>query len=290
MARVNLQEMVIRRSRREFRVPSTHTPLDQRDNFDVTTLTFTPEEAKAEAARCLDCHEICSLCVGVCPHMALMTYKIDPARFEVPVLAAENGSVEVRATKTYAVDQPLQIAVLTDFCNECGNCETVCPTSGRPYVDKPRLYLDRGDFLAEHDNAFMMFGDSVMQARIDGETHRMAVNGNVEHESPLFAATLDRDTLAVVSAEANDAADGATLWLESAAAMYTLLTRPQGINATPAGVCRSHLGIHDGRASRLHGIALDSSCHTTSVVAGAVVRGRRWEPQRQCPTSRRRHR
>ena len=66
--------------------------------------------------------------------------------------------------------------------------------------------------------------------------------------------------------------------------------RPRGINATPAGVCRSHLGIHDGRASRLHGIALDSSCHTTSVVAGAVVRGRRWEPQRQCPTSRRRHR
>ena len=74
----------------------------------------------------------------------------------------------------------------------------------------------------------MMFGDSVMEARIDGETHRMAVNGNVEYESPLFAATLDRDTLAVVSAEANDAADGATLWLESAAAMYTLLTGLEG--------------------------------------------------------------
>ncbi|NIT94708.1 MAG: hypothetical protein GWM91_04290, partial [Actinobacteria bacterium] len=64
LPRIDLQEMMVRRSRREYRVPVTHTPLDQRDNFDVTMLTYTPEEAMAEAARCLDCHEICSLCVG----------------------------------------------------------------------------------------------------------------------------------------------------------------------------------------------------------------------------------
>ena len=228
MARVDLQEMVIRRSRREYRVPVTTTPLDQRDNFDVTTLTYTAEEAKAEAARCLDCHEICSLCVGVCPNMALMTYEMDPVRFEVPVLTAENGSVKVSDPNTYAVDQPLQIAVLTDFCNECGNCDTACPTSGSPYVDKPRLYLNRHDFLAETDNAFMMFGDSVMEARVGGETHRISVNGVVEYESPAFSATLDRQTLAVLTAEAHDGAAGKTLPLDDAAAMYTLLRGLEG--------------------------------------------------------------
>lgn len=222
--RVNLQEMVVRRSRREYRTPVTYTPLDERDNFDVTTLTYTAAQAKEEAARCLDCHEICSLCVGVCPNMALMTYEIDPVRFEVPTLAAANGEVEVRDSKTFAVDQPLQIAVLTDFCNECGNCETACPTSGKPYVDKPRLYLDRQDFLAEDNNAFMMLGDSVMEGRIDGETHRISLNGSVEYESPVFAATLDRSTFAVESTHLKAPVDDAVLSLEAAAAMYTLLT------------------------------------------------------------------
>ncbi len=75
----------------------------------------------------------------------------------------------------FVVDQRLQIAVLTDFCNECGNCVTACPTSGRPYVDKPRLYLDRADFEAQASNAFMLLGGGVIEGRFDGATHRVSV-------------------------------------------------------------------------------------------------------------------
>ncbi|MGI9610535.1 MAG: putative selenate reductase subunit YgfK, partial [Acidimicrobiia bacterium] len=141
---VDLQQLVIRRSRREYRTQIHHTPLDQRSGFDETVIGYTPDEAKAEASRCLDCQDICSLCVGVCPNAALMTYEIEPVRYELP-----DG--------TFVADQGPQIAVLTDFCNECGNCVTVCPTSGEPFVDKPRLYLNRDEFEAEDDNAFMMF-------------------------------------------------------------------------------------------------------------------------------------
>jgi NADPH-dependent glutamate synthase beta subunit-like oxidoreductase len=217
--RVNLQEMVIRRSRREYRVPATHTPLDQRDNFDVTTLAYTAEEAKAEAARCLDCHEICSLCVGVCPNMALMTYEMEPVRYDLG------------AGKTFAIDQPLQIAVLTDFCNECGNCETACPTSGRPYVDKPRLYLDREDFNAQSDNAFMMFSDSVMESRIAGETHRISVNGAIEYTAPSFTARIEPDGFELLEKAASGSEQGSDQSLEGAATMYTLL---KGINGSMA--------------------------------------------------------
>ena len=226
--RVDLQEMVIRRSRREFREPVLHTPLDQRDNFDPTMLTYTAEQAKTEAARCLDCHEICSLCVGVCPNMALMTYEMEPLRLDVPVVAVESHGVEVRDAKKFAVDQPLQIAVLTDFCNECGNCETACPTSGRPYVDKPRLYLDRSDFLAEDDNAFMMFADSTMEARIGGETHRIHLNGSIEYDTPELSVTLDRDTFAVIEARAKGAEPGTVKSLEGAATMFALLQGLEG--------------------------------------------------------------
>ncbi len=65
----------------------------------------------------------------------------------------------------------------TDFCNECGNCVTACPTSGEPYRDKPRLYLDRADFEAQADNAFMLLDDGAIEGRFGGETHRLSMNG-----------------------------------------------------------------------------------------------------------------
>ena len=129
-------------------------------------------------------------------------------------------------TTDYRVDQPYQIAVLTDFCNECGNCVTACPTSGDPYRDKPRLYLDRPDFEAEKGNAFWFArqGDAaIVEARWDGETHRMSINGTVEYASPALNATLESDTLAVLSVEAGAGAlEGQHLSLERAAAMYAL--------------------------------------------------------------------
>ncbi len=222
---VDLHELVIRRARREYRVPIRFSPLDQRDGFEETVLSYTPEEAMQEASRCLDCHEICSLCVGVCPNMALMTYEMAPVRTDLPALTVRDGSVVVGETAPFVAGQELQIAVLTDFCNECGNCVTACPTSGEPYRDKPRLYLDREDFEAEKGNAFMMFGDSVMESRVDGETHRIEVNGHIDYTSPKLTAKLDKDTLALVEATPSAAAaEGEALSLEPAAVMHTLLT------------------------------------------------------------------
>ncbi len=221
---IDLHEMVIRRSRREYRVPIKFSPLDQRDGFDETVLSYTPAEAMQEAGRCLDCHEICSLCVGVCPNMALMTYEMESVRAELPALTVADGAVVAGDASPFVAGQNLQIAVLTDFCNECGNCVTACPTSGEPYRDKPRLYLNRADFEAEKANAFMAFGDSVMEARIDGQTHRIEVNGQIEYTSPAFTAKLDADTLAFIEATPTAAAaDGEVLSLLPAAEMYTVL-------------------------------------------------------------------
>jgi putative selenate reductase len=198
---IDLHDLVMRRSRREYRVPISHTPLDRRDGFEETVVGYTPDEAMAEAGRCLDCHDICSLCVGVCPNAALMTYEVEPVQID-----------------GFSVDQKLQIAVLTDFCNECGNCVTMCPTSGRPYVDKPRLYLNREEFEAEEDNAFMVFSDSSVESRIGGETHRLEVNGSIEYIAPGFRVKLEPDTFDLIETDANG-----ELSLAPAATMYTLM-------------------------------------------------------------------
>jgi NADPH-dependent glutamate synthase beta subunit-like oxidoreductase len=227
--RVDLHKMVVRRSRREYRVPISFSPLDERDGFADTVVGFTAEEAMAEAGRCLDCHEICSLCVGVCPNMALMTYQMEPFAAALPALSVDGTEVVTGEKHAYRADQTLQIAVLTDFCNECGNCTTACPTSGDPYKDKPRLYLDQADFEAEKDNAFMMYADGSIEGRWNGETHRLSVNGSVEYTSPSFSARLDSDTFGLLEATAGaGTVEGQALSLEPAADMLVLLRGLQG--------------------------------------------------------------
>ncbi len=226
---VDLHEMIVRRARREYRTPIRFTPLEARGGFEQTVVGYTPQQAQAEAGRCLDCHEMCSLCVGVCPNMALMTYASEPFTAALPELRVQGGAVVAGERHAYRAQQTLQIAVLTDFCNECGNCTTACPTSGDPYRDKPRLYLDRSDFEEQADNAFMLLDDGTIEARVGGRTHRLTINGAIEYHAPSLEARLDPETFALREVTARPTAtEGEALSLEPAADMYVLLRGLQG--------------------------------------------------------------
>jgi putative selenate reductase len=230
---LDVAALTVRRAHRAYRVPVRATGLDSRDGFDETTLGYTPEEARAEAARCLDCDTLCSLCVGVCPNMALLTYETAPARVDVPTMAVAGGTARVIGTSPFAVGQSFQVAVLADMCNECGACVTACPTSGRPYRDKPRLYVDAADFAAEASNAFRLLGGGVIEGRFAGATHRLAAaDGRLVYEAPGLRATLDRATLAVLeafpTADAPAAGAAASVSLEPAAVLATLLAGVTG--------------------------------------------------------------
>ncbi len=220
---VDLHEMALRRARRDYRVPIWASPLERGEGFDETVLGYTREEAMREAARCLDCDRACSLCVGVCPNAALMTYEVEPLRAELPVLVVANGVAVERARTTFETAQRPQVAVLADLCNACGTCVTACPTSGSPYRDKPRLYLDRADFRAEESNAFLLLGPTAMAGRFEGRTHRIELDGRFEYTAPSFSAVLDPRTFHPIEATPTDAAEGETLSLEPAAIMATLL-------------------------------------------------------------------
>ncbi|MFQ5555091.1 MAG: FAD-dependent oxidoreductase, partial [Acidimicrobiia bacterium] len=252
----DLFDLLERRAHRDWRVPISFTPLDDRMNFNEVSLTYTREEAMAEASRCLDCHHICSLCVGVCPNLALMTYEAEPLLTRLQTITIGTGAVEIEPGGLFAASQRHQIAVLTDFCNECGNCVTFCPTAGEPYRDKPRLYLDRDDFEAQKDNAFMLFSQgetAALEARWDGETHRLDLDGDLSYSAPAITVRLDPSDLSVLdAAPGSGATPGQVVALDRAASMFVLMrglleSMPQLPPAVPRGAAAAATSIgHPG--------------------------------------------
>ncbi len=185
----------------------------------------------------------------------VQTYQTEPFDLCLPRLRLDGEAIRVDPGKPYRVAQAFQVAVLTDFCNECGNCTTFCPTAGVPYRDKPRLYLDRREFDAQQDNAFMVFRDAdrwAMDARWQGATHRIELKGKLEYSGRSFRARVNPATFEVEQVElAGSDNAGEPLSLEPCAAMYVLLrglrrSMPYLPTACPGGAAAAGKIAHPG--------------------------------------------
>lgn len=120
--------------------------VSERRNFNKLSQTFNKEQAEKEAERCLYCDEICNICVTVCPNFANYAYQVEKQQISLPkAILSENGII-LENDKEFEIKQSTQIVNIADFCNECGNCNTFCPTSGAPYKDKPHFYLNIKSF------------------------------------------------------------------------------------------------------------------------------------------------
>jgi len=129
-------------------------PVARRGGFDLVEQTLTEGAARSEAARCMQCSTLCDKCVEVCPNRANYAYLVSPVSLTLPQLACQNGELVVTGETQFQVKQARQIIHVDDFCNECGNCATFCVHHGKPYLEKPRLFLEESDFEQEDDNAF----------------------------------------------------------------------------------------------------------------------------------------
>ena len=223
---LDLPERLRQQATRVPRVDVPELPLTKRAGFDEVILTMTPAVAQAEAARCLRCDQFCSLCTSVCPNQAFLTYESKPFAADLATWTVRNGRGVADKPQRFAVVQASQTAVLTDFCNECGNCATFCPTAGRPYQDKPRLYVAKSEFEAQADNAFRITGVGAARkiaGRFGGATHELAPQGaGYVYRAPGLAVKLDAALKPQGEPEVS-AAEGATLGLVPAAILATLL-------------------------------------------------------------------
>ncbi len=71
----------------------------------------------------------CDLCLSACPNAAIF------------VLPSLDGRFSFR--------EKHQLAILAEWCNDCGNCETFCPDIGAPNRVKPRLFIHEDDWRAD---------------------------------------------------------------------------------------------------------------------------------------------
>ncbi|MDD3826046.1 MAG: putative selenate reductase subunit YgfK [Anaerolineae bacterium] len=160
------------RTRREAPREPGLLPVGQRDGFDLVQQTLSEEAARAEARRCLQCDTVCDKCVEVCPNRANLSYLVDPVHWRLPLFACQEGQAKVVGLEPFALEQGRQILHVDDFCNECGNCTTFCVHQGRPFADKPRLFLDEAAFGREENNAFYLEG-TAMRRREGGREWKM---------------------------------------------------------------------------------------------------------------------
>lgn len=142
----SIRQHIINKAKRIRPQTIQETALDDRKNFKLVSSPLTKEEAVAEASRCLLCDEVCNVCTTVCPNLALKYYEVEPVSFQLQKIRIKTGQVEITEGESFKVDQKIQILHLADWCNQCGNCTTFCPSSGSPYLDKPHLFFSKKTF------------------------------------------------------------------------------------------------------------------------------------------------
>ena len=155
-----------------------------------------------EASRCMLCNDVCNICVSDCPNLANISY--DTEKFEVkhPVIKISENNIETVEKKTFRIEQNVQIVNIGDFCNECGNCETFCPTAGAPYKTKPTFYLNKLAYLQE-DNCYFIEKNKIYYK--SGVEETLIINDNIlEFESEDLHLKVSANNFSVIGGKSKN--------------------------------------------------------------------------------------
>ena len=95
----------------------------------------------------------CNFCITVCPNDAF---------FSIPSLV-DTGLASME-------DSRQQYLLLSELCNECGNCMTFCPENGDPAMVKPRLYTDAEVFNSRTTPGVLIAKDGLTARGVDDES------------------------------------------------------------------------------------------------------------------------
>jgi putative selenate reductase len=215
----NLQ---IAQARRVFGPPVPEISPDQRFDFKLVIQTLDEDSARQEAQRCLQCDVLCNICTTVCPNRANIGYMLDPIEFRIQQAVGSPKNTRIEDLKSVRIAQRFQIINLGDFCNECGNCTTFCPTSGAPYRVKPKFYLTPKSF--ENEQNGYLFVDGALKARVDGKLETLIRHADhLIYETRDIRARLNLNTVAAEEATFLSGAGG-PVDLRHAAQMAILFT------------------------------------------------------------------
>ncbi len=141
------KELMLKKASRKFAPELKELGINDRKNLKLVSKTLDRETIINEAERCLYCDEICNICTTVCPNFANYSYEIEPVNYHLQkAIQLGNGEIEIQNERIFEVKQKYQILNIANFCNECGNCNTFCPTNSAPYKEKPKFWLTKSSF------------------------------------------------------------------------------------------------------------------------------------------------
>ncbi|MEN8144447.1 MAG: 4Fe-4S dicluster domain-containing protein [Gemmatimonadota bacterium] len=115
----------------------------------------------------------CDLCIHACPNDAIFSYEAD--------------LIEVEGL---TIRESHQLAVFEGACNECSNCETYCPESGAPFVEKEIVFLTLAAFRESGLDGFCRAGDR-LHARLGGREYELPADEDGQLAGEGFASGLD---------------------------------------------------------------------------------------------------
>ena len=229
---------IVPASRSYATAPLPLEPLRRRQAFrEQSPGKVGPENAPAEAARCLQCDRYCGLCVSVCPNRANLLVPADPRAWPVQQAVATDAGVRIVTTAEGRLAQSWQVLNIGDFCNECGNCAAFCPSAGAPYRDKQRLHLSDASFDADV-NGFIRRAPGRFEGKYNGEAWELTLNSDrAIYEDAHLRAVLDARSLAALKVDIKNGAASVPLFRAVDAALYCGLADnsaafpPDAINA-----------------------------------------------------------
>jgi putative selenate reductase len=165
-----------------------------------------------------------------------------PFRLVLPRLVQQGGRLRVEGTRPFAVEQTVQTFNIADFCNECGNCTTFCPTAGAPYRDKPRFWIDREGYLEAKDDAFRMERDAgglTLEARLGGRSHRLEVGpAETWYRTGQVSVRLKTGSWEFIGWEVEgNLAEGTEVDLSACATLLVLINAESAVPDTRCGSC-----------------------------------------------------
>ncbi|MFH1322082.1 MAG: FAD-dependent oxidoreductase [Bacteroidota bacterium] len=178
---LSLTDYRVKRAKREYGILPVKTDIDDRKYFDIIVPALTEEQAVNEASRCLCCNDICNICETVCPNRANYSYITEPIEYHLRKAIKKGNQVVIEDDEIFKVEQKFQILNISDFCNECGNCTTFCPTNGSPFKDKPNFYLTQKSF-NEAENGYFIIksGKKIILLFKDGKnTSSLTLDDNI---------------------------------------------------------------------------------------------------------------
>ena len=237
--------------------------------------TNTPPKKTGVSLDLFDC-QTCDRCITVCPNNAIFAFSIPKGDIPRETLIPDGSNWKLEGDEALTINRPHQIGVFADICNECGNCDVICPEDGGPYAIKPNFFGSRDSWSTadDRDGFFIeaVEGGTRIYGRIDGKTVTMEDVGvsEMRFRGEGFELSFDpADSAGTASGRADGPVDLAPLHIM--AATLKAVTAARAVNYVSAGLtdagrsCKSVAST--GNAMKTIDFRLNGEAHRIEVEA-----------------------